>query len=186
MSDRLDRVLGGIDRSISGANVAIGRVASLLLPVLMASVVLNVILRYGFRIGSIELEELQWHLNGVVVLACLAYAYRDDVHVRVDVLHARFSARRKALVEIFGGIVFLLPFVTGIAWFAWGSFAYSLSIGEGSPMPSGLPARYVIKFVLFAGFVLLGLQGIAAICRSILILRAGAGSPAAVDRETTR
>lgn len=173
MAGPIERILNLTQHAISRMNVAIGRVFSLLLPLLMAAIVLNVTLRYGFRIGSIELEELQWHINAVVVLACLAYAYHDNVHVRVDVLHARFSARRKAVIELVGCLFLLMPFVIGIAWFAWGSFTYSLSIGEGSPMPSGLPARYLIKFVLFAGFVLLGLQGVAAICRAILTLRYG-------------
>ncbi len=159
IADRIDRL-----------TVSVGRASSWLLPVLMAVIVLNVALRYGFGLGLVELEEVQWHINAVVVLGCLAYAYRDDVHVRVDVWHAGFSRRRKAWVELIGGVVLLLPFVTGIAWFAYGNFLYSFSIGEGSPMPSGLPARYVIKFCLFAGFALLALQGVSAILRSLSVL----------------
>ncbi|WP_108659105.1 TRAP transporter small permease subunit [Acuticoccus kandeliae] len=157
-------------RRIDGLSRAVGRVTALVLPIMMLVIVANVVLRYGFGIGMIEFEELQWHLNALIVMGCLAYAYRDDSHVRVDVVHARLSARGKAWVELVGGVLLLLPFVIGIAYFAWDNFAYSLSIGERSPMPSGLPARFIIKFVLFAGFVLLGLQGLAAIGRSILTL----------------
>lgn len=166
-----DRVLALAARWIDRVTLAVGRGGALLLPVLMAVIVVNVALRYGMNLGLIELEELQWHLNGAVVLACLAFAYRDDAHVRVDVLHARFSPRAKAWIELLGGLFLLLPFVFGIAWFAWDAFAYSLSLNERSPMPSGLPARYVIKFILFAGFALLGLQGVAAICRAAQVLR---------------
>ncbi|WP_436644337.1 TRAP transporter small permease subunit [Microbaculum sp. FT89] len=175
MTRALVRIASLIDR----VTVPIGRASSLLLPLLMAVIVLNVGLRYGLDLGFVEFEELQWHINAIVVLGCLAYAYRDDAHVRVDVWHSRFSTRRKAWIELIGGLVLLLPFVIGVAWFAWGNFVYSYSIGEGSPMPSGLPARYVIKFVLFAGFVLLGLQGIAAILRSIRVLN----TPPRVSRQ---
>ncbi|MCF3935492.1 TRAP transporter small permease subunit [Acuticoccus sp. M5D2P5] len=172
----MDAFLPALVRRIDALSRAIGRASALLLPVMMLVVVANVVMRYGFGIGMIEFEELQWHINAIVVMGCLAYAYRDDAHVRVDVLHARFSERGRAVIEIVGGAVLLLPFVIGIAYFAWDNFAYSFAIGERSPMPSGLPARYVIKFVLFAGFVLLGLQGIAAIGRGILTL---AGRPLA-------
>ena len=172
MNSALGRIADGIDR----LTVPVGRAFALLLPLLMVVIVINVALRYGFGLGLIELEELQWHINAMVVLGALAYAYRDDAHVRVDVWHAGFSPRRKAWIEVIGGLVLLLPFVVGIAWFAWGNFAYSLSIREGSPMPSGLPARYIIKFCLFAGFALLALQGISAICRNLLVLTGGNGT----------
>ncbi|MGX1096247.1 TRAP transporter small permease subunit [Amorphus sp. MBR-141] len=167
----MNTLLRGTAAAIDRISGAVGHAASLLLPVLVLVIIANVALRYGFGLGLVEMEELQWHINAVVILGCLAFAYRDDAHVRVDVLHARFSTRRKALFEFFGGLLLLMPFVVGICWFAWGTFAYSFSIGEGSPMPSGLPARYVIKFLMFAGFLLLGLQGIAQICRAVLTLR---------------
>ncbi|MEW5423353.1 TRAP transporter small permease subunit [Amorphus sp. 3PC139-8] len=178
----MNDALYGIANAIDRITVPVGRVSALVLPILMLVIILNVVLRYGFGLGLVELEELQWHLNALVVLGCLAYAYRDDVHVRVDLFHAEFSPLRKAVVELFGGLFLLMPFVIGIAWFAWGTFAYSFSIGEGSPMPSGLPARYVIKFCMFAGFVLLGLQGIAQICRALLTLRGAASSYPPVSR----
>ncbi|MDQ0315449.1 TRAP transporter small permease subunit [Amorphus orientalis] len=171
----MNDTLYGIARTIDRITVPVGRATALVLPILMLVIILNVVLRYGFGLGLVELEELQWHLNALIVLGCMAFAYRDDVHVRVDLFHAKFSPLRKAVVEFFGGLVLLMPFVIGIGWFAWGTFTYSLSIGEGSPMPSGLPARYVIKFCMFAGFALLGLQGIAQMCRALLTMR-GAGS----------
>lgn len=172
----MDNALLGFLRAINGLSTRVGRLTSLVLPVIVGVIVFNVVLRYGFGIGMIELEELQWHLNALVVMGCLAYAYRDDAHVRVDVLHSRLGPRGKAVIELLGGVILLMPFIIGVTWFAWQSFAYSWSLGEGSPMPSGLPARYIIKFVFFAGFALLGLQGLAAIARALLTLRGHDGA----------
>lgn len=162
----LDRLARPIERVSEVAGLA----GAFVLPVLMLVIVGNVVLRYGFGLGLVELEELQWHLNAVTVMLCLAYAYRHDSHVRVDILRDNWSRRRKAWVELAGVLFLLLPFAVGIAWFAWGGFSYSWHIGEGSPMPSGLPARYLVKFLLFLGFFLLILQAVAALARALRTL----------------
>ncbi len=148
----------------------IGKAGSLFLPLLMIVIIFNVTLRYVFGIGSIELEELQWHLNAIAVMSCLAWTYQRDGHVRVDAFHARMSRRGRAVVELCGVLFLLLPFLWFVTASAWTIFGYSWKLGEGSPMPSGLPARYIIKFVMAAGLSLLFLQGIAAALKSLIVL----------------
>ena len=86
--------------------------------ILMLIIVLNVILRYGFNLGSIELEEMQWHLYSSGFLIGLSYAYLADKHIRVDILHERFSPELKAWVELYGTLVFLIPFLVLIIYFS--------------------------------------------------------------------
>ena len=43
----------------------VGEIFNWLWVVLIAVIILNVVLRYVFRSGMIELEELQWHLYAV-------------------------------------------------------------------------------------------------------------------------
>ena len=163
-------ILDRLARSIEWATEGAGLVGAFVLPALMLVVVGNVVARYGFGLGLVELEELQWHLNAITVMLCLAYAYKHDSHVRVDIFRDGWSDRRKAGVELAGIFLLLLPFTVGIAWFAWGSFTYSWGIGEGSPMPSGLPARYLVKLLLFLGFFLLILQALASAIRALRVL----------------
>ncbi|QDC10618.1 TRAP transporter small permease subunit [Oceanicola sp. D3] len=156
-----------IEAFINRAVRTVGTTGALVLPLLMLTILLNVALRYAFNIGSIELEELQWHLNAIVVMSCLAWAYQKDRHVRVDVLHNRMSPRARALIEIFGVLFLLLPFLWMVGRSAWTIFGYSWALKEGSPMPSGLPARYIVKFVMAAGLTLLGVQAIAILLASL-------------------
>jgi TRAP-type mannitol/chloroaromatic compound transport system permease small subunit len=148
----------------------VGQAGALFLPLLMVTILVNVIARYVFGIGSIEIEELQWHLNAVAVMSCLAWAYQRDAHVRVDALHAHMSPRTRAVVELCGVLFLLLPFLWFVTGSSWKIFEYSWKLKEGSPMPSGLPARYIIKFVMAAGLSLLFVQGIAVALKSILTL----------------
>jgi len=167
----MNRFLDWLPRSIERVTEAAGIIGALFLPLLILVVVGNVVLRYGFGLGLVELEELQWHLNAVTIMLCLGYAYRHDAHVRVDVLRDEWSATRKAWVEVIGILLLLLPFTIGIMWFSWNSFAYSWKIGEGSPMPSGLPARYLVRLLLFFGFALLAAQALASLLRAVQIIR---------------
>lgn len=163
-------VASWIDRIAAG----VGKIGSLVLPLLVLTICINVFLRYVFSIGMIQLEELQWHLNALVVMSCMAWAYQTDDHVRVDAFHARFSPRTKAWVELLGVLFLFLPFTYLVSKNAWTIFSYSWALKESSPMPSGLPARYVIKFVMAAGFTLLTLQGLAIGLKSLgKIMRGG-------------
>ncbi|MFC3612764.1 TRAP transporter small permease subunit [Lutimaribacter marinistellae] len=170
-TDRVSRFVLVADQ-IDRFNVFIGRSASWLYAILTVVVLANVTLRYGFNRGSITMEEIQWHLMAAAFFLGFAYAYAEDAHVRVDILYERFSKRGKAGVELVFTLIFLLPFAGLIAYNSWFYFLESWELNEVSPEPGGLPARYAIKFLMFVSFVLLFVQGIAALLRSVATLSA--------------
>lgn len=157
-----------------------GHAAAWLYPVLTVVVVGNVVLRYVFNLGMIELEEVQWHLYASAFLLGYAWTYKHDGHVRVDVFSHRFSARTKAWVEVFGCAFLLLPFVLITTYFAFDFFRASWALRETSDIPSGLPARYVIKFILFLALAMLSLQGVSQLLKNVLVL-IGAHTPDRTD-----
>jgi TRAP-type mannitol/chloroaromatic compound transport system permease small subunit len=164
-------VLEGVAARIDALNSAIGRAASWLYPVLVLLVLLHVILRYVFQLNLIELEELHWHVYAAAFLLCYGYTYVTNEHVRVDLLHANWSARAKARVELAGTLVLLLPFTLILTWYAVDFFWQAWVLNERSEMPGGLPGRWVLKLVLLVSLFLLSLQGIAVALRSWLALR---------------
>ena len=133
----------------------IGQWVSWIWLMLLAIIVLNVVLRYAFGEGRIEFEEIQWHLYSVGFLIGLSYAAQADVHIRVDVLHERFSPRLKAWIELYGIVLFLLPFITLMLVFSVPFVAQSYGLAEVSQAPGGLPLRWLIKAALPLGFILL-------------------------------
>jgi TRAP-type mannitol/chloroaromatic compound transport system permease small subunit len=161
----LSRLLGIAER-IDSLTIGVGRAAAWLYPLLVLVLLVNVVARYGFGVGSIELEEFQWHLYAAAFLLGLAYTYATDEHVRVDILAGRLATRTRLWIELLGALLLLAPFA-GIATFhAWEFFWQSFALGERSPMPSGLPARWVIKGILFASLALLSLQAVSAAARA--------------------
>ena len=127
--------------------------------------VFNVVLRYVLSEGRIELEELQWHLYSFGFLVGLSYAYQADAHIRVDVLHERMQPKTQAWIELYGILLFLLPFIALVLIYSVPFVQASFNLGEISPSPGGLPFRWLIKACLPLGFLLLLLAVISRLTR---------------------
>ena len=155
---------------VDAFNIRVGKAASWMYPLLMLIIVFNVVMRYAFSIGSIELEELQWHLYAAAFLLGFGYTYAEDAHVRVDVVYDGLSERKKAWIDLLGVIFLLLPFAGFLLYYSVPYFLDSWAFRERSEVPSGLPARYVIKFILAAGLLMLFMQGLAVAARTWLFL----------------
>lgn len=162
-----------LSRRIDPLLIAIGRWVSWLWLVLLSIIVLNVLLRYAFGEGRIEFEEIQWHLYAVGFLFGLSYAYQDDSHIRVDVLHERFRPRTRAWIELYGIVLLLLPFIALVLIFSVPFVAQSYRLGEESQAPGGLPLRWLMKAALPAGFGLLLLAVLSRLSRVWAFLFAG-------------
>lgn len=149
-----------------------GRAVAWLVLAMTLVIGFDVIMRYLFNAGSVALQELEWHLFALVFLLGAAYTFKHDGHVRVDIVYQSrwMNARRRALVEVFGGLFLLLPFCLLIIVSSWPFVANAFAMGEGSPDPGGLPYRFLLKTAIPLGFGLLLLQGIAHTLRNVRLL----------------
>jgi TRAP-type mannitol/chloroaromatic compound transport system permease small subunit len=161
-----ERLAGGIDVFID----FVGRVVSWIALILALVMGANVILRYGFSIGFIWAQELEWHLLVPLVLIGMSYALRHGEHVRVDILFAGFSPRTKQAVDLASAIIAMI-FSVLVIWLSLAYVHQSWSIGEGTANPGGIEYRYVIKSIIPVGFGLLFLQSLADAIRCVLRLR---------------
>ncbi|SDL98642.1 TRAP-type mannitol/chloroaromatic compound transport system, small permease component [Catalinimonas alkaloidigena] len=157
-------------RAIDALNEWVGRAVSWGNTLLVLVICYDVLMRYVFNRSQVAIMEIEWHLFAVVFLLGAAYAFKHDRHVRVDVFYANFSAKRKALINVLGILLFLIPFCWIVIRSGWEFTSNSLKIGERSPDPGGLPARYLIKSAIPLGFLLLLLQACAELIKSFLIL----------------
>jgi TRAP-type mannitol/chloroaromatic compound transport system permease small subunit len=144
-----------------------GWIAGVLNLLMLVNVFYDAIMRYFFSSGSIALQEMEWHLFAMVFLFGIAYGLKEDGHVRVDVLYDRFSPRRKAIVNIAGTVLFLLPLsvliIEGSVWYVQEAYRS----GEISGDPGGLPYRWLIKLVIPASFVFLVVSATGFIIHNI-------------------
>jgi len=164
----------GLSQAIDKVVGKVGEVFSWLWLVLLAVIIGNVILRYVFSQGMIELEELQWYLYAAAWLVGLSYTFISDGHVRVDVVHDRLSLRARMVLEFLGLTLLFLPFVVFVILYAIPFVELSWQTNETSTSANGLPARWLIKGCLLFSFVLLLLVGLARLFRVLATLRYGA------------
>jgi TRAP-type mannitol/chloroaromatic compound transport system permease small subunit len=152
---------------IDTLNEKIGVAVSWLTTVLVLIVCGDVFSRYLLKRSSIAVQELEWHLFAVIFLLAAAYTLKHDRHVRVDVLYIKFSPQTRAWINFAGSLVFLIPFAALVIWASSDFVANSFRIGETSPDPGGLPARFLLKACVPLGFLLLLLQGVALAIQSL-------------------
>ncbi|MEM8767798.1 MAG: TRAP transporter small permease subunit [Pseudomonadota bacterium] len=154
-----------LSRVVEPLLAVIGRWTGYLWVVLLGVIVVNVVLRYLLQEGRVEFEEIQWHLYATGFLLALGYAVQTDSHIRVDVLHERFSPTTQAWIELYGIVLFLIPFVVLMLFFSVPFVGASFALSETSNAPGGLPFRWAIKAMLPLGFALLALATLSRLSR---------------------
>jgi TRAP-type mannitol/chloroaromatic compound transport system permease small subunit len=154
-------------RRIDALQERIGRGVSWLMFGMVAVVFSDVIFRYLFNPSWVFVQELEWHLFGLVYLLAAGYTMLYDEHVRVDILYSKLSPRRKAWVDFVLLWVFFFPSCVLIIYTTWPFLKHSLAVNEGSPDPGGIPARWALKSVIIIGFALLILQGISQAIKNL-------------------
>lgn len=145
----------------------VGRITSILLFLMILNVFYDVIMRYFFRNSSVGMQEMEWHLFAIIILFGVSVALKDEGHVRVDFLYEKYSVRKKAVINILGTILFLLPLALLIAS---GSIEYvmdSYRINEISEDPGGLTHRWIIKSMIPFSFVFLIFSAVGYVVKNI-------------------
>lgn len=156
---------------VDSINEKLGKATSWLTLILVLVVSYDVIVRYFFQSSSVAMQELEWHIFALIFLLAAAYTLKVDEHVRVDVLYTRFSEKSKALINLIGSILFLIPFCILVIIASDNFVLVSFNWKETSPDAGGLPARYILKAFIPLSFFFILLQGIAITFRSFLSLK---------------
>lgn len=162
---------GFLQRAVVAVVAATGRSVSWLLLAMVLVTFTIVVLRYGFNLGWIWLQETVVYMHSAVFLIAVAWAFQADEHVRVDIFYRNKSPRHKAWVNLLGTLLFVVPFSVYLLSMGWNYVSSSWTVFEGSREAGGLNFVYILKSLMLALPVLLLLQCYDTARRCIAVLR---------------
>ena len=158
---------------LTGINAAIGRFVAWFMPLMTAGVLAIVLFSSVFRLGWVWPGELVAYLHAILFTAAAAYTLACDEHVRIDIWYGRMSARGRAMVNLIGVLLLLIPVCVVILVYAFPYVRGSWAVREYSPEGAGLPAVFILKSFILIMPVLLLLQGAAMAMHSVVVLSGG-------------
>lgn len=158
--------------------VLMGRAVSWLILPLIVIIIVDAVSRKYLRklsfiiendlhdyLNSPIFQDAEWHLHTVIFLGALGYAYSRNAHVRLDIFRPRLGARGRMVVELAGGILLLAPFLAIFSYYSWDFFMNAWVSDENAGASNGIDNRWIIKFFVFLGPVLLFLSGLSMVLR---------------------
>ena len=168
MSSKLSVIYRALDR-VLGAVAIVGSTAML---ALVCITVYDVMTRYfglpKFQgLNSTMLQEAEYWAHTVLFTLVMAYAFTRQSHVRIDLVRELMPRRVKYGFEIFGLLVFLLPFAAIAAYYCYNYAWISWRDDEISRSTIGLTNIWLIKSTIVIMFSLLFVAGVSQFLKCI-------------------
>lgn len=164
------RILAGLAAVIDWINEMVGRIVSWFTVFVVLNVFTVVVMRYVFGIGYVWMQELYIWVHAAAFMMGAAYTLLHDGHVRIDLIYREASEKYKAIVNFLGALILGLPFMWTLLFKALPLAQRSFERGERSSEAGGLPAIYLLKGTIIVFALLMGLQLISMMAKSLLTL----------------
>jgi TRAP-type mannitol/chloroaromatic compound transport system permease small subunit len=157
-------------RGISAINWLVGQVLSWLALACVLVCFTVVVQRYFFHVSVLWMQDLYVWISGAMFTGVAGFALLRQDHVRVDIFYRPASTRRKAISDLVGVVLFLIPFMTIVWVYAFPAVRRSWGFYEASSNIGGMPGLFILKTFILVFAALVALQGLAMGARSILVL----------------
>lgn len=133
----------------------------------------EVFARFLFNSPTNWVHESMFLMFGMQYMLSGAYAYREDQHVRVDVIYSRFSPRGKAIADIVSSLFFFIFTLTML--YTGGRFALDAINNRETSFTEWGIQYWPVKLAIPIGAALIVLQGVSKLIRDVLfVMRKGA------------
>jgi TRAP-type mannitol/chloroaromatic compound transport system permease small subunit len=172
--DRGDSVivhaLLAVSRIIDSINLRLGKWVSWLILIVVIISAANAVSRKLLGLSSNAWLEMQWIMFSVIFMVCSPWTLMSNEHIRIDIVNSMFPKRVRNWIDVFGHVVFLLPFTIVMIVTGWPFFLASYRLNEQSFNAGGLP-QWPAKSLVVLGFTLLFFQGISELIKRIAVMR---------------
>jgi TRAP-type mannitol/chloroaromatic compound transport system permease small subunit len=149
----------------------IAHITGWMLIVLMFVTCMDIVFRrLQLPIALTQFQEAEWHLHTIIFSGWMGYNYAINAHPRVDSYTGTLSFRTKAWLELIFLVILAFPFLYVMLKHGWPWVVTSYVQNEASENVTGLPFRWAIKAVFFAGIWLVFFGALSVFLRLIAFL----------------
>ena len=160
-------------RIIDSINETIGSLSSWLVIAMVIVILYEVIARYVFNSPTTWVFNGMRMIGGAIIVIGWAYAQLHNSHIRVDIFYTHFSARKKALVDILGSLLFFFPLIGALTYIVILREIELLMAGRLLTFSFWCSPSSVYGVVIMLGLCLTCLQFTAQLARDIHTLAKG-------------
>jgi TRAP-type mannitol/chloroaromatic compound transport system permease small subunit len=161
----------GVVQAIERLSEYVGVFAACLIVPLILATSYEVFARYLFGAPTIWAYEVGYTITGSHFLLGMAFTLKAGDHIRIDIFSGKFSARTRAIIDLAGYTV-LLPLTVWLSVYLfrylWSGWAANEKSGQSA---FNMPV-WPFRVVFFAAFLLLSLQILAEVVKTVRALRA--------------
>ena len=156
---------------IDAFNVKVGEFVAYWAVLAVFAYYYEVLARYVFNSPTNWVHESMFLMFGMQYMLSGAYAYREDQHVRVDVIYSQFSPRGKAIADIVTSVFFFI-FTLTLMWTGARFALDAINNSEVSFTEWGIQ-YWPVKLTMPIGAALIALQGLSKLIKDIVFLTRG-------------
>ena len=129
----------------------------------------EVVARFVFNSPTNWVHESMFLMYGMQYMISGAYAYREDQHVRVDVVYSHLSERGKAIADILSSVFFFV-FTLTMLYTGW-KFAWDAVQNSETSFTEWTVQYWPVKLTIPIGAALIILQGVSKLIKDIMLVR---------------
>ncbi len=150
-----------------------GTIFSWMSLILVGAVTYEVAARYLFNAPTIWAFDITYMMYGTLFMLGAAYALHKGAHIRTDFFWEKFSTRKKGVIDSLSYLIFFFPSFLVLFFISLDDAVYSWTINETSDQTAWRPALWPFRAVVPLACVLLLVQGISELLKSLYMARTG-------------
>ena len=154
-------------------STSVGKAFSWCIVILMGGTCYEVVMAYAFNAPTLWNFDFSLQMYGAIFMMAGAYTLSTEAHVRGDVIYRLFPVKVQGSIDLVLYFIFFFPGVLALAFYGWDYAAQAWKIKETSWNSPAQIQIYMAKSMIPLAGILLIIQGISEVFRSILCIKSG-------------
>jgi TRAP-type mannitol/chloroaromatic compound transport system permease small subunit len=154
-------------------STSIGKGFAWCIVILMGGTCYEVIMAYVFNAPTLWNFDLSMQMYGAILMMSGAYCLATESHVRGDVIYRLFKPRTQGWIDLILYFIFFFPGVLALVFYGYDYAAFSWKLKESSWSSPAQIQIYMVKALIPTSGVILTIQGISEVFRSIICIQSG-------------